>query len=308
VTTLGGTAKGAVQQMQDLRAELDKIQKSNFDARSSQRALEAAIDDGTKALQKNGKELRIGTAAGRANQEALDKIASSANAAADAVFAQTGSQEQANAMLQRGRSEFIKLAQSMGMSAGEARRLAGALFTIPNRTISVTVQNKQALSAIARVQQDLRYVNGKDIHIGVYYDTYGNLKLPGGTQMKNERGGVYEHAASGLLREAATYSPQGPARYAFAEPSTGGEAFIPKRGDMARSRSIWGYVGENWLGMQHAPQYVAAGGGGGAQPVVNVTVVAHASDGPALARELNKLIRYEVIHEGGGSVQRTYGQ
>jgi len=77
---------------------------------------------------------------------------------------------------------------------------------------------------------------------------------------------------------------------------------------MARSRSIWGYVGENWLGMQRAPQYVAAGGGGGGRSVVNVTVVAHASDGPALARELNKLIRYEVIHEGGGSVQKTYGQ
>jgi hypothetical protein len=301
VTTLGGTAKGAVQQMQDLRAELDKIQKSNFDARSSQRALEAAIDDGTKALQKNGKELRIGTAAGRANQEALDKIASSANAAADAVFAQTGSQEQANAMLQRGRSEFIKLAQSMGMSAGEARRLAGALFTIPNRTISVTVQNKQALSAIARVQQDLRYVNGKDIHIGVYYDTYGNLKLPGGTQVKNERGGVYDHAASGLLREAATYSPQGPARYAFAEPSTGGEAFIPKRGNMERSRSIWGYVGENWLGMQRAPQYVAAGGGGSSAPARVIIDLRGGND------EMTRWIRSRVRIEGGGDVQVAFG-
>jgi hypothetical protein len=110
------------------------------------------------------------------------------------------------------------------------------------------------------------------------------------------------------LREAATFAPQSPARYAFAEPATGGEAFIPKRGNMERSRSIWGYVGSHWLGMQRAPQYMAAGGVGGARPVVNVTVVAHASDGPALARELNKLIRYEVIHEGGGSVQRTYGQ
>lgn len=29
-------------------------------------------------------------------------------------------------------------------------------------------------------------------------------------------------------------TPQGPTRYAFAEPATGGEAFIPKRGDMAK--------------------------------------------------------------------------
>jgi hypothetical protein len=34
------------------------------------------------------------------------------------------------------------------------------------------------------------------------------------------------------------FSAQNPARYAFAEPATGGEAFIPKRGDYARSMAI----------------------------------------------------------------------
>jgi hypothetical protein len=34
------------------------------------------------------------------------------------------------------------------------------------------------------------------------------------------------------------YSVRNPARYAFAEPATGGEAFIPRRGNRARSLSI----------------------------------------------------------------------
>jgi TP901 family phage tail tape measure protein len=53
----------------------------------------------------------------------------------------------------------------------------------------------------------------------------------------NRWGGVYTHAAMGLLN-AGIYSPQNPARYAFAEPATGGEAFIPRRGNRARSLAI----------------------------------------------------------------------
>jgi TP901 family phage tail tape measure protein len=50
-------------------------------------------------------------------------------------------------------------------------------------------------------------------------------------------GGVTHHAQTGLIN-AGVFSAQNPARYAFAEPATGGEAFIPKRGDYARSMAI----------------------------------------------------------------------
>lgn len=71
--------------------------------------------------------------------------------------------------------------------------------------------------------------------------TYGRITL-----QKNRWGGVYQ-AASGGLREAQIASG-GPTRYAWAEPETGGEAFIPRRGNMARSTAIWQHVGQNWLG------------------------------------------------------------
>jgi len=58
-----------------------------------------------------------------------------------------------------------------------------------------------------------------------------------GARQANRWGGLYTHAQSGLLN-AAVYSTQNPARYAFAEPATGGEAFIPRRGNRARSLAI----------------------------------------------------------------------
>src|SRR5690606_38594245 len=59
-----------------------------------------------------------------------------------------------------------------------------------------------------------------------------------GISVLNRHGGVYVHAQDGLLREAQVFSPVAPARYAFAEPATGGEAFIPRFGDRDRSLAI----------------------------------------------------------------------
>jgi hypothetical protein len=39
----------------------------------------------------------------------------------------------------------------------------------------------------------------------------------------------------------------------YGERATGEEAYIPKYGNMARSRAIWEHVGENWLGVNARP-------------------------------------------------------
>lgn len=70
---------------------------------------------------------------------------------------------------------------------------------------------------------------------------YGRITLA-----RNRWGGVYQ-AASGGLREAQI-AAGGPTMYAWAEPETGGEAFIPRNGNRARSTAIWQHVGQNWLG------------------------------------------------------------
>jgi hypothetical protein len=77
--------------------------------------------------------------------------------------------------------------------------------------------------------------------IDALFTKYGRITLT-----KNRGGGAYERAGGGL-REAQIASA-GPTRYQWAEPETGGEAFIPRNGNRARSMAIWQHVGQNWLG------------------------------------------------------------
>lgn len=67
-------------------------------------------------------------------------------------------------------------------------------------------------------------------------------------------GGIALHAQDGLVN-AQVFSARNPARYAFAEPATGGEAFIPKRGDYSRSMAILAEAA-SWYGAE----LVASGG------------------------------------------------
>jgi hypothetical protein len=189
VGILADKAQTATENVVSLSEALDKLTQNNLDARAAQRDLEAAIDDATAAVKANGAALDEHSAKGRANQAALDAVATATNRSTAATLAQTGSLQATNEVVARGRDRFIELAQKMGLSKDAAQRLADQLIRIPSKDVTITVQTKQALSAIARVQQDLRYVNSKDIHIGVWYDVHGNLKLPGGTQIKGAASG-----------------------------------------------------------------------------------------------------------------------
>ena len=77
------------------------------------------------------------------------------------------------------------------------------------------------------------------------FASYGQITLG------NRDGGVYEHARSGVLRDAhlATAAGSG-ARYAYAEPATGGELFAPKYGNLAKTRAEVGWAVRNWWGGQ----------------------------------------------------------
>src|SRR5659263_343183 len=72
---------GAITDQTDALADLIKAQSEAagvvLSERDAQRALEASVDDAAAALKENGQTLDITTAAGRANQSALDDVAKS---------------------------------------------------------------------------------------------------------------------------------------------------------------------------------------------------------------------------------------
>ncbi len=93
--------------------------------------LEAAIDDATAAVQKNGATLDLNTEAGRSNQTALNGIASSALSLRDAQMAQDASTETMAASTNRAREQFVQTAIQMGMNSAQANDLANQYGLIP---------------------------------------------------------------------------------------------------------------------------------------------------------------------------------
>jgi hypothetical protein len=209
----GGAAGAAAVQVETFAAATKRITDQNLSARDAARGMETAIDAADAAFKKNGATLDINTPKGRANQAALDGIASSSNAAYDATLKQTGSQDQANAVLERGKAQFIALAGKMGLSSTAAKALADTLFAIPSPKPTVTVEQQKALTAIARIQSGLNGLHDKDITVGVWYETHGSgagdLKLPGGHSVKGASvGGLQRGPGTGtsdsLLRRLST--------------------------------------------------------------------------------------------------------
>ena len=144
----------AIGALRDWYTALDEMTGKNLGARQAQRDLEDAIDGATAAVKKNGATainhgaaLDINSAKGRANAAALDKIASEANNAYDAILDQTGSQDLANAAAERGRAKFIELARKMGLSESAAAALAGQLLKIKDRKVTVTADTSPALNS-----------------------------------------------------------------------------------------------------------------------------------------------------------------
>ncbi|HZL05405.1 MAG TPA: phage tail tape measure protein, partial [Coriobacteriia bacterium] len=118
--------------------------------REAQRAFQAAIDDATAALEKNGQTLDITTEAGRANQAALDDIAKSGWDVIASMQANGATQAELQAAMQVSRDAFVAMAIAEGMGADEANRLADKMGLIPAKVgVTVSVETSAAEARLA---------------------------------------------------------------------------------------------------------------------------------------------------------------
>ena len=173
----------------------------------------------------------------------------------------------------------------------------------PSKTVPFWATTAEAKAAVTALQAKIDSLHGKDVTVraAVYWTSKGDMHVPGGTQLKNRWGGVYEHAATGLLREAQIASPQGPARYAWAEPATGGELFAPRYGDQARTRAMVNYAVENWWGGWGNFGPKAAGGGPTPGPSGPQVLEAHIEIGGEVVR----VVRTELRDHNRGLTRRV---
>ena len=228
------------------------------------------LADLSTAIKTNGKHWDENTQAGRNNMGQLLNSIDADKRAYDAQVAAGGATAGATKKYHDQVDKLLDLARQAGLSKGAIQKLKGEYESIPaSRTLTFKV----------RVVGDLNQA----ILLG----------RETGQRIANRYGGVYEHADTGLVRahiQQATY----PAQYAYAEPQTGGEAFIPKLGNYGRSMSILS-AAAGWYGARVVP---SGGSGSGAGPI-QVTVMAS----PGMPKAIREALMVEIQHSGYGVVK-----
>ena len=125
---------------------------------------QAALDDGRKALQENGRTVDISTEKGRANMRALYDQAAAWNAQSDAARNAPGAHRAAI-------RSFVDLATKMGMSRTEARQLAREILNLPDKKVSITADSGPAMSEIIRLSA--MRIPDKSFRVTAVYGTAG---------------------------------------------------------------------------------------------------------------------------------------
>jgi hypothetical protein len=291
-----------------LTQSINALSNAYLQARGGIRGMEAAIDAATEALANNGATLDNNTAAGRANNEALDNLATATIKAAESARANGSSWETVNGIYDRGRQKLIESADAMGLTREQAVILADQILRTPDKTARLKgnmedLQRKlddaknqlkrvpdsrkarvradiyQLEQAIAAARRKLDAINGKTSH--TYVITHMEARREGsyGTELGYAHGGVIGAAGGGPRSRLTLVGEQGP------------ELIDLAPGSRVRSNPDT----KRMLAGGHA--------GGGGQPIV----VQLQLEGRQVAEVLIDPLR-GVIQGKGGNVQAVLGQ
>lgn len=227
--------------------------------------MQDAIREASKAVADNGRAWAANTEAGSDNQRALLRVVEATATATQSMYDNTQSAEKAKQVWDQGRAALIALAIQTGMTRQQAEDLANEWMAMPQ--FSTTTVTTPGLSEAIERAQRLRNLLGSYVAAAGADNT--NPYVTGYVTPGRRWGGITEHARDGLLRQAQVYSSvSSGARYAFAEPATMGEAFVPRNGNYGRSMSILSQAA-GWYGAsvmprrpEWAPAPAAAAAGG----------------------------------------------
>jgi TP901 family phage tail tape measure protein len=239
--TVATKADEAGEEMDALKAQIEGLGQAQLDVRGATRELEAAIDAVSASVAENGATLDVTTAKGRENEAALDAMAQASIGLASSTFAQTGSQEQASAAIATGRQRLIEALAQFGITGAAAEAYADQLGLIPSN-IKTTAQMATEAAAAELAAFRAREA-AKPVRIVAMVDASGARSTLGGLTQAN--GGVVDYFANGGMSEnhVAQIAPAGAWRV-WAEPETGGEAYIPlAESKRARSMAVWEETG-----------------------------------------------------------------
>jgi hypothetical protein len=174
-TNLSGAALEAAAAAKQQQDAIDKAQKAVdkyvqslvaagmavLSTRDAQRNLLDSLDAVNAQIEKNGTTLDGNTKAGRENQEALDGIARNALNLADAIYKETGSEEQMRASLASSRDSLIQTAIQFGMNKEDAQAYADSILKIPNSAhVEITSTASQVKGAVESLIEAVKRADG----------------------------------------------------------------------------------------------------------------------------------------------------
>lgn len=305
---LHGSLRDAIDDLGSLGAAYDALNGKTVGVAQGQINMTQAVDALTRSMKENGNSFDAITVKGAANLDMYLRGAQAARDHAQAVYALTGSVDQANWTFQDDIGKLDGMARSGGATAGKIQELHDKYAQLPP-LVSTTVTTPGLPGATAGVKSFRDMINDIPPYTVAYVEMRQRINAPGSMGHPQRWGGIYTHAATGALRDAAVYSPVSPARYAFAEPATRGEAFVPRSGDYGRSTAILDQA-SRWYG----GRFVAGGAGGTAsgrgETVVNAYVTINAglgTNGAQLGQQVADVLR-PYVSSKGGNVQVALGR
>lgn len=276
-----------------VKEKADDLVDSNIGLAQSQIASRDATRQASEAIKENSKAKLSNSERADRNKSALLSMATAFNQEAAAGEKSGLSAGKASEAYARNRERLIAMAEKAGYSKAKAEELAATLLKIPkNVNTDVNVGTKSAFKQLETFRKKLKDVTGRTYYATVQVLSNQNHRMPGGGQLTHRWGGIdYAMARGGAIGAHFATSPT----VLYGERPTGGEAFIPRRGDLGRSRSIAETVVRDWLGGDVAWRDRRGRGDSGTGGVVvqNLNVTAY-SDRFSLRQVLGDLAIYGV--------------
>lgn len=270
--TMTSSLADAIAKGQSLLEVWKQLNGATLSFDESQLKARNAIDAVKKSFEDNGRAIEGNSRAALENRVKVGEAAQAAADAAQKKYEETGSVQAASDTYNTYISALKSTLHQAHLTDGQIDTLIATYGQIPPAVFTTVGANTEPATAAARAL--VARINNMKARINVSAEPsggFGGSAHSGfGHSTGNRWGGVYQHAAEGVLREAEIASPMAPARYAWAERATGGEAFIPKFGDRERSLRILD-TAAGWYGKSLANQHPMYTSGAGGTRITNVT-------------------------------------
>jgi TP901 family phage tail tape measure protein len=244
-------ADEAKKQTDLFKASLDVLTGAHVSLAQAQADMYAALDSATGAvddlsgavLNASG-SLNLQSESGRKAQDTLFDIKDAGDQYIATLIEQGGTTEDVIAADHDLRESFIRSAGQMGISREAAEKLADQILGIPSeRETTIKADTSDASGDISDFQRQIDNLHGTTVEIQANWANGGSLN--GSMRFDFAKGGLLDFYADGGFSEnhVAQIAPAGAMRL-WAEPETGGEAYIPLApAKRARSRKIWEETG-----------------------------------------------------------------